>query len=80
MTQKISELTDELAAAQACDNALMRRRTVQALTGLRETTLNSLIERGQFPAPAFRSGQRIVRWRAGDVLRWLRAQAGGTEA
>jgi prophage regulatory protein len=61
-----------LHAAQV-DDALLKCRTVQALTGLSEATIYRKVAAGLFPEP-IRLGARCTRWRAGDVTAWLRAQ------
>ena len=69
----------EIAAAQACDDALVRKPVVSALVGLRDSHIRTLVKAGTFPAPV-KLAPRCVRWRAGDVLSWLRAQAASKEA
>lgn len=50
--------------------ALLRRRNVQALTGLSKTTLYRLMGAGEFPRPVV-IAKRAVAWRAADLNRWL---------
>ncbi|MNL74943.1 Prophage CP4-57 regulatory protein (AlpA) [compost metagenome] len=64
----------ELAAAVACDEALVRKQIVAAMTGMRATHITSLVKRGAFPAP-LKLSTRVVRWRAGNVKKWLAEQA-----
>jgi predicted DNA-binding transcriptional regulator AlpA len=59
-------------AAQIAD-ALLRLRTVQAVTGLSKTTINTLVLRRDFPQPIQR-GNRCARWRLSDVMTWLQTQ------
>jgi predicted DNA-binding transcriptional regulator AlpA len=73
MAQKLN-LETELAAAASCDDALLRLRTVCALTGLATTPMKKRIAMGDFPAPV-RLGSTTHRWRAGDVRGWIRAQS-----
>ena len=41
-----------------------------------KTHLYNLLARGQFPAPAVRSGPRFTRWNAADVDAWFADPAG----
>lgn len=59
--------------AAEVDDALLKCRTVQALTGLSEATIYRKVAARVFPQP-IRLGARCTRWRAGDVTAWLRAQ------
>jgi prophage regulatory protein len=56
------------------NDALLKIKTVRDLTGLSEATIYRKIAAGQFVAP-IRMGTRCTRFRAGDVMAWLRAQA-----
>lgn len=47
---------------------------VFSLVGYRRSKVYAEIAAGRFPAPE-RRGPRCSRWRAGDVLAWLNAQA-----
>jgi excisionase family DNA binding protein len=60
-----------LHAAQISD-ALLRLKTVQALTGLGKTSIYALIKSGELDA--IRLGSRCTRIRAGTVQAWLQAQ------
>lgn len=71
-----SLLQAELAAAVACDDALLRTATVCALAGLRMTHLRTLSKRGQLRP--VKLSPKVLRYRAGDVKAWLRAQAQAT--
>lgn len=53
--------------------ALLKLRTVQALTGLGKTSIYERIKSGEFKP--VRLSRRCVRFRAADVLAWLKAQA-----
>lgn len=70
-------IQNELAVAASCDDALLRRHTVEALSGLARTPLMNKVRGGEFPAPV-RLSTKVHRWRAGDVKAWLRAQAQAT--
>lgn len=61
----------ELAAA-ADPDAQIRIAVVCALTGLGVTSIRDRVKAGTFPAPIHFT-QRLVRWRAGDVREWIRA-------
>ena len=63
-----------LHAAQVAD-ALLRLRTVEAITGLSRSTIYAKLKAGDgnFPQP-IRLGARCTRFRAGDVQAWLAAQ------
>ena len=52
--------------------ALLKLRTVQALTGLGKTTIYALIKAGELKP--VRLGKRCTRFRASDVQAWLQAQ------
>lgn len=60
-----------LHAAQIAD-ALLKLRTVQALTGLGKTSIYERIKTGEFKP--VRLSRRCVRFRAADVQAWLQAQ------
>lgn len=61
-----------LHAAQVAE-ALLRLKTVEAITGLCRSTIYAKIKSGQFVEPV-RLGARCTRFRAGDVQAWLAAQ------
>lgn len=63
-----------LHAAQVAD-ALLRLRTVEAITGLSRSTIYAKLKAGEFVKPV-RLGARCTRFRAGDVQAWLAAQVG----
>lgn len=50
--------------------ALMRRKQVEAHTGLARSTLYKLIAQGGFPAP-IRITAKAVAWAASDVDTWI---------
>ncbi|MDR6855316.1 AlpA family phage regulatory protein [Variovorax guangxiensis] len=68
-----SSLQAELAAAVACDGALVRKPIVSLLVGVRDRHLDTLVKRDQFPRP-IKLGPHCVRWRSGDVKKWLAEQ------
>lgn len=57
-------------------DALLRIKTVIALTGLCRASIYNKIRSGEFCLPV-KLGPRCNRWRAGDVQAWLRAQTNG---
>lgn len=61
-----------LHAAQVAE-ALLRLRTVEAITGLSRSTIYAKLRTREFVEPV-RIGARCTRWRAGDVQAWLAAQ------
>ncbi len=63
-----------LHAAQVAE-ALLRLRTVEAITGLSRSTIYAKLKAGEFVQPV-RLGPRCTRFRAGDVQAWLAAQVG----
>jgi predicted DNA-binding transcriptional regulator AlpA len=62
-----------LHAAQVA-GALLRLRTVEAITGLSRSTIYAKLKAGEFVEPV-RLGARCTRWKASDVQAWLAAQA-----
>ncbi|WP_261546080.1 helix-turn-helix transcriptional regulator [Burkholderia multivorans] len=54
---------------------ILRRRQVEAATGLSRTTIYYRIKAGTFPA-AVKLGPRSVGWRAGDIDAFLANPAG----
>ena len=54
------------------EQRILRRPQVEALIGLRKSTLYKLIKDGQFPAP-IKITKRAVGWRAVDVDQWLQS-------
>ena len=53
--------------------AILRRKQVEARTGLKRSTLYAKIASGEFPAP-IRLGSRSVGWLESDVTSWLQAR------
>jgi len=49
---------------------ILRRREVQALTGLSRSTIYQYIANGKFPRPVA-LGPRAVGWRESDIDRWI---------
>lgn len=61
---------DARGAATERQGRLLRRREVEAVTGLPRSTLYLKIAEGEFPRPV-RLGKRAVAWREADVLDWI---------
>ena len=53
--------------------SILRRKAVEARTGLSRTTLYDYIKAGRFPRPV-RLGDRAVGWVEADVSAWLSAR------
>ena len=58
---------------ETSDRALLRRADVERLIGLGKSALYARIAQGEFPRP-LRVGAVAVRWRYGDVRRWLESR------
>lgn len=54
--------------------AILRRKTVQEVTGLSRSTIYERIKKKTFP-PAIQLGPRMVGWRAGDIDAFLTSPA-----
>lgn len=52
------------------NDAILRRKAVQQLTGLSASTLYAYIADGLFPAPV-RLGRRSVGWPTSSISEWL---------
>lgn len=59
-----------MAHAEVLKTALMRRKQVQAQTGLARSTLYKLISQGDFPSP-IRITAKAVAWSSSDVDTWI---------
>lgn len=53
--------------------AILRRKQVEARTGLRRSTIYAKVASGEFPAP-IRLGARAVGWVESEISRWLEAR------
>ena len=49
---------------------LLKRRAVEAMTGLSRSSIYRQMENGTFPRPV-RTGDRSVAWRVEDVEAWI---------
>lgn len=49
---------------------LLRRREVEALTGISRSSIYCFMRQGRFPQPV-RLGRSAVRWRLSDVALWM---------
>jgi|UniRef100_A0A7C3SI69 prophage regulatory protein len=56
-----------------CNDRILRKRTVLALTGISNSTLWRLERQGKFPARR-RISPRLVGWLQSDVLNWLNSR------
>lgn len=63
------------------EEPMLRRRSVERMTGLSKSTLYRLIKKGEFPPP-LRLTRKAVRWRREEISEWLshRPRAGGRGA
>ena len=59
---------------------MLRRRSVERMTGLSKSTLYRLIRQGRFPPP-LRLTRKAVRWRREEIDEWLsgRPRGGGQQ-
>ena len=62
------------------EERMLRRRSVERLTGLSKSTLYRQIREGSFPPP-LRLTRKAVRWRSAEVNEWLsgRPRGGGQQ-
>ena len=62
------------------EERMLRRRSVERMTGLSKSTLYRLIKQGSFPPP-LRLTRKAVRWRSEEVHQWLsgRPRGGGQD-
>ena len=56
---------------------LLRRREVEARTGVSRTTIYEWVRTGHFPRP-IAIGARSLRWREQDIERWISAREAGS--
>ena len=76
---KDSRTAPQPLAVVQIDDALLRKATVSAITGLSSSSVDRKTAQGVFPKP-IKMGARCTRWRAGDVRKWLADQAAGVAA
>jgi prophage regulatory protein len=53
--------------------SILRRKAVEARTGLSRSSIYEYIAKGQFPSP-IRLGDRAVGWVSDDIDQWLARQ------
>ncbi len=53
----------------------LRRRTVEAMTGLSRSSLYSLMSKGEFPRPV-KLSSRAVAWPESKIAEWLASRCG----
>ena len=51
---------------------LLRRREVEKITGMGRSSIYRLMQKGKFPRRV-RIGPAAVRWRASDIMAWLKS-------
>lgn len=51
-------------------STILRRPTIEQMTGLSRSTIYAMMANGGFPRPV-KLGSRAVGWREADVLAWL---------
>ena len=56
---------------------LLRRPTVEDLTGLSRSTIYEMMTREDFPRP-LKIGRRAVAWRESEILEWIEDRASRT--
>lgn len=56
---------------------ILRRPTVEAITGLSRSTLYEMMSEGRFPKP-IRLGRRAVGWLQRDIAHWLETRKPAT--
>lgn len=59
---------------------LLRRKQVQAITGVPPSSMYAMIARRQFPAPYRLGGARAVAWRSDEIEAWINSRPSVTEA
>jgi prophage regulatory protein len=52
---------------------LLRRKQVEAMTGLGRSSLYAAVQRGEFPKPV-KIAARAVAWRQSEVAAWIQAR------
>ena len=55
------------------EDRLLRRRQVEAITGLARSSIYRQMELGSFPRPV-RVGPTAVRWRESDITQWMESR------
>lgn len=58
---------------------ILRRPSVESITGLSRSTIYDWMVRGEFPQPV-KLGARAVSWRESEVLAWVDARQPRTAA
>lgn len=66
--------------AEAIRDALLRRRAVQALTGMSRSGIYAAIERGAFPKPVCIGDTRSVGWVESQVQAWINQQIAASQS
>lgn len=63
-----------MAAQNQYPLTILRRKQVEARTGLSRSTIYERIKEGSFPAPVSLGGKRAVGWIESEIFYWLTAQ------
>ena len=71
-THSARRSSEQPLSASQIDGALLKIKTVQAITGLGKTSIYARIKAGEFRP--IRLGNRCTRFRASEVQAWLLAQ------
>ena len=66
-------IPEQSLTAMQVDDALIKLEAVQRLTGMSRSTIYARMAAGKFVQPV-RLSARSIRFRAGDITNWLRAQ------
>ena len=69
-------LAEQLRTALDAKIRIIRRREVEAATGMSRSSIYRMVAAGEFPAPVKLSA-RSVGWKAGDVADWLESRVAG---
>lgn len=68
-----------MAITESPQTSLIRRKDVQAQTGLARSTLYKLVSSGDFPAPV-RITTKAVAWTRSDVDSWIAGRIAASKA
>jgi prophage regulatory protein len=74
LVRKQEKLRQRREFAEASPDALLKVDVVASFADVSRATVYRRVRDGSFPKPV-RLSARCTRWRAGDVMAWLRAMA-----
>lgn len=77
-TQRKPRATQPVDVLHIAD-ALLKIQTVEAVTGLTQSSIYRKVGTGDFPKP-IKDGPRCTRWRASAVTAWLQSRGEGASA